>query len=50
MISCTANECFLSSDNYVLTYCRSVVPDSYAYAINVVGKECSSKSYIIIRI
>ena len=38
MITCTGSECFLSQDNTVLTYCKSVTPGAYAYAINVIGQ------------
>ena len=37
MITCTVSDCFLSQSNTVLTYCKNVVPDGYAYALNIIG-------------
>ena len=38
MITCTGSECFMSQDNTVLTYCATVAPGGYAYALNIVGR------------
>ena len=39
MMPCTAEECFLSNGNTVLTYCRNLPPSGYAYAFNIIGKK-----------
>lgn len=37
MMPCTSDVCSVNADNTELTYCTSVLPTGYAYALNIIG-------------